>query len=70
MKRGGGKAGRPLGNWSIDQLEDHVKAHQYDIGELRIVLSELGYRQTKRAETLADLVARLIRNPEPRGLLE
>ncbi|MEN8859064.1 hypothetical protein [Qipengyuania flava] len=70
MKRGGGKAGRPLGTWSIDRIEDHVKTHEYDLDELQLVLSELGYRQSKRAEALADLVRRLLRNPEPRGLIE
>ncbi|MEE8230507.1 MAG: hypothetical protein V3R15_03385 [Qipengyuania citrea] len=70
MKRGGGKAGRPLGTWSIDRIESHVKAHEYDLDELQLVLSELGYRHSKRAEALTDLVRRLLRNPEPRGLIE
>ncbi|MEL7688103.1 hypothetical protein AAG596_10605 [Citromicrobium bathyomarinum] len=69
MKRSGGKSGRPMGDWTIDQLEDHVSAHEYDLSELAVVRSELGYRSTKRSAELKDLVDRMIRNPEPRGLL-
>ncbi|GEM_PF-2056489 len=69
MKRSGGKSGRPMGEWTIDQLEDHVSTHEYDLAELTVVRSELGYRSTKRSEELRSLVDRLIRNPEPRGLL-
>lgn len=34
MKRGGGKAGRPMSTWSIDQLENHVKANKLENDEL------------------------------------
>ena len=69
MKRGGGRAGRPLKTWSIDQLESYVRRHEYDLHELKVVMVELGYRSNQRAKELGELVARLIRNPEPRGLL-
>lgn len=60
MKRGGGEAGRPLGKWSIDMLEDHVSKNKTDNDELQLVLSELGYRKTPRAVDLKGLVNRLI----------
>lgn len=60
IKRGGGKAGRPLGTWSIDQLEKHVRTNKADDDELQLVLAELGYRRTQRAQDLTDLVKRLI----------
>ena len=69
MKRGGGKAGRPLAEWTIQSLEDHVSVNEYNLDELKVVRSELGFRSSKRAAELSDLVDRLIRNPEPRGLL-
>ena len=69
MKRGGGKAGRPLAEWTIQSLEDHVSVNEYNLDELKVVRSELSFRSSKRAAELSDLVDRLIRNPEPRGLL-
>lgn len=60
MKRGGGKAGRPLGTWPIDRLEAHVAQSKNDDDELQLVLAELGYRRTQRAMELKDLVTRLI----------
>ena len=60
MKRGGGKAGRPMGKWSIDQLENHVTANKRDNDELLLVLAELGYRKMQRSIELKDLVIRLI----------
>lgn len=60
MKRGGGKAGRPMGTWSIDQLEKHVTINKHDNDELQLVLAELGYRRMQRSMELKDLVKRLI----------
>lgn len=60
MKRGGGKAGRPMGIWSIELLEAHVRANKADDDELQLVLAELGYRRTQRAMELKELVKRLI----------
>ena len=60
MKRGGGKAGRPLGAWAINQLEVHVASNKTDNDELQLALAELGYRKTPRAVDLKDLVKRLI----------
>lgn len=60
MKRSGGKAGRPMGTWSIDQLEQHVTAHKHENDELQLVLAELGYRKMQRSMDLKDLVKRLI----------
>lgn len=60
MKRSGGKAGRPMGTWSIDQLEKHVTSNKRDNDELQLVLSELGYRRMQRSMELKDLVKRLI----------
>ena len=61
MKRSGGTAGRPLGHLSIQALEAHTRASERDHTELTLVLAELGYRKTKRAQELKDLVARLHR---------
>lgn len=69
MKRSGGKAGRPFGDWSIQSLENHVSLNEYNLDELKMVRNELGFRSSARAGQLSDLVDRLIRNPEPRGLL-
>lgn len=60
MKRGGGKAGRPMGTWPIDRLEQHVAANRSDDDELQLVLAELGYRKTQRSMDLKDLVKRVI----------
>lgn len=60
MRRGGGKAGRPLGTWSVEQLEKHVGANKTDNDELQLALAELGYRRTQRAMELKSLVLRLI----------
>lgn len=61
MKRSGGTAGRPMGHLSIEALEAHTRASEHDPVELTLVLAELGYRKTKRALELKDLVARLHR---------
>jgi len=60
IKRSGGKAGRPMGTWSVEQLEKHVRANKADDDELQLVLAELGYRRTQRAMDLKELVKRLI----------
>jgi len=60
IKRGGGKAGRPMGTWAIELLEKHVRANKADNDELQLVLAELGYRRTQRAMDLKELVKRLI----------
>lgn len=60
MKRSGGRAGRPMGTWSIDQLENHVSSNKRDNDELQLVLAELGYRRMQRSIELKDLVKRLI----------
>ncbi len=60
MKRSGGKAGRAMGHYSIEQLEKHVAANKTENDELQLVLAELGYRRTTRAMDLKDLVLRLI----------
>lgn len=60
IRRGGGKAGRPMGTWSIDMLEKHVRANKADDDELQLVMAELGYRRTQRAMELKALVSRLI----------
>lgn len=60
MKRSGGEAGRPMGKWSIDLLEDHAGMNKAENDELQLVLAELGYRRTQRATELRDLVKRLI----------
>jgi uncharacterized coiled-coil protein SlyX len=60
MKRSGGKAGRPMGTWSIDQLEKHVASNKDINEELQLVLAELGYRRMQRSMELKDLVKRLI----------
>jgi hypothetical protein len=60
MKRSGGEAGRPMGKYSIVQLEKTVAKNKTDNDELQLVLAELGYRKTHRAMELKDLVFRLI----------
>ncbi|NCU10893.1 MAG: hypothetical protein GXC70_01810 [Sphingomonadaceae bacterium] len=60
MKRSGGEAGRPMGHYSIVQLEKAVAGNKTDNDELQLVLAELGYRKTHRAMELKDLVLRLI----------
>lgn len=60
MKRGGGTAGRPFGDWSIEQLEEHVRKVT-DLSDLKALRSELGFRKSKRASELDSLIARLIR---------
>lgn len=62
MKRSGGKAGRPFGHFTIDELEKHVSASQSDAAELTAILAELGHRSSKRALALKDLTNRLLRN--------
>jgi hypothetical protein len=60
MKRSGGRAGRPFGHVSIDQLESHVQASRDEPSELMAILAELGRRETRRAEELKSLVQRLL----------
>ena len=62
MKRSGGRAGRPFGQLTIVQLEQHVAASKSDFSELTAILAELGHRTTKRALALKDLVNRLLRS--------
>lgn len=60
MKRGGGEAGRPFGQYSIEQLEAQVKKVT-DLSDLKALRAELGHRKSKRAAELDDLVSRVIR---------
>ncbi|MFZ5664229.1 MAG: hypothetical protein ACOY7L_03270 [Pseudomonadota bacterium] len=50
-----------MGHLSIEALEAHTRTSERDPVELTLVLAELGYRKTKRAQELKDLVARLHR---------
>jgi len=61
VKRGGGPAGRPFYHFSIDELEAHV-SKVTDLSDLKALRAELGYRKSKRATQLDDLLARLIRS--------
>ena len=61
MERSGGKAGRPFGQYSIDQLEAQVPKVR-ELNELKALRAELGHRKSKRAAQLDDLIARLIRS--------
>lgn len=60
MKRSGGKAGRPFGHFTIEQLEKHVK-EVTSMSDLHAMRAELGYRTTKRSKELKELLDRLIR---------
>jgi hypothetical protein len=60
VERSGGKAGRPFGNYSIDELEAQVKKVR-ELNDLKALRAELGRRKSKRAAELDDLLARLIR---------
>lgn len=64
MKRSGGKSGRPLAHLSIEKLEVHAHDNQSDLEELLILKNEVGFRRSKRACELRELVSRLIRNLE------
>ena len=64
MKRSGGDVGRPMHHWSIDQLEAHAKQNEFNSDELLVLKNELGFRSSKRAKALANLVTRLLRNPD------
>lgn len=61
MKRSGGSAGRPFGQYSIDELEAYVSKIT-DLSDLKALKAECGFRTTKRAAQLKDLVARTIRH--------
>ena len=61
MKRSGGKAGRPFGEWNIGRLEKHVNASMARVDDLSAIRAELGYRSTERSLELKNLVDRLIR---------
>ncbi|MEQ7874185.1 hypothetical protein ABDK56_09310 [Sphingomonas sp. ASV193] len=58
MKRSGGVAGRPFYHYSIDEMEAHVKKVG-DLSDLKALRAELGFRKSKRARELDDLLARL-----------
>ncbi len=60
MKRSGGKAGRPFGEWRIEQLEKHLKKVT-SMDDLHAIRAELGHRTTKRSKELKSLVDRVIR---------
>jgi len=62
MQRSGGRSGRPFGNMSIGELEAHTNISVAERDELTAILAELGFRNTKRALELKDLVGRLLRN--------
>jgi hypothetical protein len=49
---------------SVEQLEALARANEHSPSELLVLKNELGFRETKRARELADLVARLIRAAE------
>lgn len=61
MRRSGGRAGRPFGHLSIDQLEVAVQSNHGDGTELMSILGELGFRHSRRASELKSLVERLLR---------
>jgi hypothetical protein len=61
VERSGGKAGRPFGRYSIEELEAQIKKTR-ELNDLKALRSELGHRTTKRAADLDDLAARLIRS--------
>lgn len=50
-----------MAHMSVEALEKHVRAFDHDQDELTLVLAELGYRKTKRALELHELVSRLRR---------
>ena len=62
MQRSGGRSGRPFGHMSVADLESHVSISGTEKDELTAIVAELGFRKTKRAVTLKDLVGRLLRN--------
>ena len=64
MQRSGGRAGRPLGHLTIEQLEATVRSGAGDGTALLSVLGELGYRKTPRALELKSLVQRLLHAQE------
>lgn len=61
MERSGGKAGRPFGQYTIEQLEAQVKKVR-ELNDAKALRAELGHRRSKRASELDDLLARLIRS--------
>ena len=61
MKRGGGSAGRPYWEFSIDQLEAEVK-NVRELNDIKGLRAELQFRKSKRAAQLDDLLARLHRS--------
>ena len=62
MQRSGGRSGRPFGHMTIADLESHTSISATERYELTAILAELGFRKTKRAIELKDLVSRLLRN--------
>ena len=72
MKRSGGRAGRPFGRYSIDELEAQVRQVR-ELNDVKALRAELGLRRTNRAAELDDLLARLTRswtgsfNPDAKG---
>ena len=61
MKRGGGSAGRPYWNFSIEQLEAQVKEVR-ELNDIKGLRAELQFRKSKRAKELDDLLARMHRS--------
>jgi hypothetical protein len=66
MKRSGGKAGRPMGDWPIQRLESHTADAGGEVDELLLILAELGHRRSKRAAELESLVTRLLADSRPK----
>lgn len=64
MQQSGGRAGRPFGHLSIDELEAAVRSNAGEGTELLSVLGELGFRKSSRAQELKSLVQRLLRSHE------
>lgn len=65
MKRSGGKAGRPMGQRSIQELEEHAASAEGEVDELLLIFAELGHRKSKRAAELKSLVDRLLAESRP-----
>jgi hypothetical protein len=68
MKRSGGRAGRPFAHLSILEIEARVRLSEHDPLELTAILAELGYRTTKRAKELRELVIRLLGDLRPKAI--
>ena len=66
VKRSGGKAGRPMGDWPILRLENYTADAGGEVDELLLILGELGRRRSKRAAQLKSLVNRLLADSRPK----